>query len=91
MNNMFVVVGKIQYIENEYIIVSVPRAYEKDEEGNFIQDVVRVVVKGSIFKNVKEYCKIGDIIGIKGMIQTSDKNIELVAEKVTFLSSSKNK
>ena len=45
------------------------------------------------------YCKKGDIVGVKGRIQTSNyetkdgKNIKLtqvVAEKITFLSSNKN-
>ena len=86
MNNMFVLVGRIQEIKNEYIIVSVARQF-KDEEGNYINDIVRVVVKGSMFDNVKEYCKKGNIIGVKGRIENIDKNMELIAEKITFLSS----
>lgn len=42
---------------------------------------------------VKKYCKKGDLLGIKGRIQTKqeeNKNIiEIVAERVTFLSSRK--
>lgn len=35
---------------------------------------------------LNEYCKVGDLVGVKGRIQSS--NI-LVVEKVTFLSSKK--
>ena len=86
MNNMFVLVGRIQEIKNEYVIISVARQF-KDEEGNYINDIVRVVIKGSMFENMKEYCKKGSIIGVKGRIETTNKKIELIAEKITFLSS----
>ena len=46
-----------------------------------------------IAENAVEYCKKGDVIGVKGRIQTKqeeNKNIiEIVAEGVTFLSSRK--
>lgn len=86
MNNMFVLVGRIQEIKNEYIIVSVARQF-KDKEGNYTNDIIRVVIKGFMFENMKEYCKKGSIIGVKGRIETTNKKIELIAEKITFLSS----
>ena len=39
--------------------------------------------------NVKEYCKKGDIAGIKGRLQVREGKVEVVAEKVTFLSNRK--
>lgn len=53
-----------------------------------------------IAENTAEYCHKGDIIGVKGRIQTSNyetedgekrKSTQIVAEKITFLSSSKDK
>ena len=47
------------------------------------------MICNNVADNVKEYYKKGDLLGIKGRIQTrkeEDKNIiEIVAEKVTFL------
>ena len=54
--------------------------------------------KGGIAEHTCEYCKKGDIVGVKGRIQTSsyeteDGNkkyaMEVVAEKISFLSSKK--
>ncbi len=53
----------------------------------------------NIASNTVEYCNKGDIIGVKGRIQTrtvekenSKKYVlEVIAEKVTFLSSNKSK
>ena len=50
-----------------------------------------------IAENTSQYCKKGDLIGIKGRLETRkvkpeekiDTITELIAEKVTFLSSSK--
>ena len=42
-----------------------------------------------------KYCKKGDLLGIKGRVQTrqeENKNtIEIIAEKITFLTSKSNK
>jgi hypothetical protein len=45
-------------------------------------------MKGNIAQNVKEYCKKGDMVGVKGHIETHNK---IYAEKVSFLSSSPRK
>ena len=48
----------------------------------------------NISKNVCEYCKKNDVIGIKGRIESvkenDNYNVRIIAEKVTFLSSSKD-
>ena len=43
-----------------------------------------------ICDNVKDYCKKGDILGVKGRIEVKDDKVIIVAEKVTFLSSKHN-
>ena len=40
--------------------------------------------------NTAEYCKKGDIIGVKGRVQSNGDKIEIIAEKLTFLSSKKD-
>ena len=55
-----------------------------------------VLWKG-IAENTATYCKKGDLVGVKGRLQSREyeyederrKVVELVAEKVTFLSSKK--
>ncbi|MGN1379610.1 MAG: single-stranded DNA-binding protein [Bacilli bacterium] len=81
------------------ITVAVNRNY-KNVDGIYETDFIRCVLWNGIAGATCEYCKVGDVIGIKGRIQTSsyeneeNKKIyvtEVVAEKVTFLSSNKNK
>ena len=102
MLNQIVLVGRlvsdpeIKETENEnkvsYITLAVPRSY-KNSEGIYETDFIPCKVGYPMCDNVKEYCKKGDLLGIKGRTQTKqeeDKNIiEIVAEKVTFLSSRK--
>ena len=102
MLNQIVLVGRlvsdpeIKETENgnkvSYITLAVPRSY-KNSEGIYETDFVPCKVGYPMCDNVKEYCKKGDLIGIKGRMQTKqeeDKNIlEIVAERVTFLSSRK--
>ena len=81
------------------ITIAVPRSY-KNENGEYDTDFVDVVLWNGIAENTAEYCHNGDIIGVKGRIQTSNyatedgekrKSTQIVAEKITFLSSSKDK
>ena len=81
------------------ITIAVPRSY-KNENGEDDTDFVDVVLWNGIAENTAEYCHKGDIIGVKGRIQTSNyetedgekrKSTQIVAEKITFLSSSKDK
>ena len=79
------------------ITVAVPRSY-KNVDGTYDTDFIRCTLWGGIAENTAEYCKKGDIVGVKGRIQTSsyeteDGNkkyaMEVVAEKISFLSSRK--
>lgn len=80
-----------------FITVAVPRSY-KNMDGNYDTDFIRCVLWNVIAENTCEYCKKGDIVGVKGRLQTSsyeDKdgnkkyNVDVIAEKVTFLASKK--
>lgn len=102
MLNQIVLVGRlvqdpeIKELENGnrlcYINLAVPRSW-KNADGIYETDFINCIVWNNIADNVKEYCKKGDLLGIKGRIQTKqeeNKNIiEIVAEGVTFLSSRK--
>ncbi len=108
MNNV-VLVGRLvedpKVIETETgkqmtsITIAVTRNY-KNPEGIYETDFIRCVLWNAIASNTSEYCHMGDVIGIKGRLQTGgyeneDKQkvyfTEVVAEKVTFLSSAKPK
>lgn len=108
MLNQIVMVGRltadpeVTTIENDkeksQITIAIPRNY-KNADGEYDTDFVDCILWDGVAKNTSMYCKKGDIVGVKGRIQTSNyetkdgKNIKLtqvVAEKITFLSSSKN-
>lgn len=101
MLNQVVLVGRlteeVEFIEENkiaYVVLSVPRAF-KNSDGEYETDFVRAELPNTIATNTKEYCHKGDIIGLKGRLQgvvsEEDGNkkysLELVADKVTFLSS----
>ena len=84
--------------EKSQITLAIPRTY-KNADGEYETDFVDCILWGGVATNTSEYCKKGDIIGVKGRIQTSNyeneygenkKLTQIIAEKVTFLSSNKN-
>ena len=77
-----------------HITLAVPRSY-KNPTGEYESDFINCTLWTGIAENTAEYCKKGDLLGIKGRIQTrtyekdEEKKFvsEVVAEKVTFLTS----
>ena len=105
MLNQIVIVGRLtsdpEVVKSEdgkersQITLAVPRSY-KNADGEYETDFVDCVLWGGVATNTSEYCKKGDIVGVKGRIQTNNyetedgekrKSTSIVAEKVTFLSS----
>ena len=79
------------------ITLAVPRKF-KNVDGVYETDFIRGVLWNVIALNTKEYCKTGDLLGVKGRIQInsykdSEDNThystDIIAEKITFLSSKK--
>lgn len=108
MLNQIVMVGRltadpeVTTLENDkeksQITIAIPRNY-KNADGEYDTDFVDCILWDGVAKNTSMYGKKGDIVGVKGRIQTSNyetkdgKNIKMtqvVAEKITFLSSNKN-
>lgn len=79
------------------VTLAVNRGY-KNLEGMYDTDFFDCTLWTGIAENTSEYCKSGDVIGVKGRLQTwicenddgtKSKKMEIIAEKVTFLASSK--
>ena len=71
-----------------HITIAVPRSY-KNVNGEYETDFIPVQLLKGIAENTVEYCKKGDLVGVKGRIQSNENGIYLLAEKITFLSSKK--
>ena len=77
------------------ISIAVPRSF-KNVEGVYDTDFIDCVAFDLVAENTSEYCTKGDIVGIKGRIQTKvveleegkkENKLEIICEKITFLSS----
>ena len=100
MLNQVVMVGRllekpeIKELENGKkvgtITLIVPRCY-KNEDGEYEKDFIDCMLWSGIAENTAEYCNKGDVVGVKGRIETTIidkvKHSNVIAEKVTFLSS----
>ncbi len=76
------------------ITIAIPRSF-KNMDGEYETDFVNCVLWDNYATSTSEYCKKGDIVGVKGRLQSStyekdDKtmySMDVIAERVTFLSS----
>lgn len=72
------------------ITLAVPRSY-RNAEGIYDTDFIKCTLWNDIAEKTIEYCDKGDLIGVKGRLQCLNGNeLQVVAEKVTFLSNNKN-
>ena len=78
------------------VTLAVPRNY-KNMNGEYETDFLDCTLWTNVAENTTEYCQTGDMVGVKGRIQTrvittedgnKKKKTEIVAEKVTFLAQS---
>ena len=82
------------------VTLAVPRNY-KNINGEYETDFLDCTLWTNVAENTTEYCQTGDMVGVKGRLQTrtiqnddgsKKKKTEIVAEKVTFLAQApKNK
>lgn len=94
MRNVTMVIGRlvsdpeINETENRKvtdITLAVPRCY-KNQDGIYETDFIPVTLYGQLAATTNEYCRKGDLIGIKGRIESIDGKLKIIAEKATFLS-----
>lgn len=78
------------------ISLAIPRSF-KNSEGTYDTDFIDCVAFEQIAENTSEYCSKGDVVGVKGRIQSrviekedqKEYRTEIICEKITFLSSKK--
>jgi single-strand DNA-binding protein len=102
--NQVILVGRLvdepQISENNKeisnITIAIPRNY-KNELGEYEIDFADCVLYNGIAKNTHEFCHKGDLICVKGRLETlldkksdiSNKKTLIAVDKLTFLSSMK--
>ena len=86
MNNV-ILVGRITSFEGNEVTVSITRNY-KNEDGIYMSDSIPVRLSANIGEKMKEFCKIGDVIGVKGRLENRGE-VVVMAEKTTFVSPKK--
>ena len=101
MLNQVVIVGRLVakpiVEENENgrkvseITLAVTRSF-KNDEGIYDTDFIKCILWNGIAENTVEYCNKGDLVGVRGSLQClSGNELQVIAEKVTFLAINKNK
>lgn len=80
------------------ISLAVPRSF-KNVDGEYETDFLSCSLWDGVASNVCEYCHVGDLVGVKGRVVSNvyEKDghkhytMDIIAEKVTFLTSKKEK
>jgi len=98
MLNQIVLVGRLvkkpELKESEngkkfsFITLAIPRSF-KNINGEYDTDFIDCTLWDAVALSTVEYCGKGDIVGVRGRVQSRNEKLEIVVEKVTFLSQAK--
>ena len=109
MHNMVYLIGRLtedptlKVLEEDKEMLSINLAVQrsyKNEDGIYETDYLRCILWNALASHTCEYCRKGDLVGIKGRIQSrsyedeegNTKYItEIIVDKISFLASAKNK
>ena len=83
MLNQVVIVGRlVKEPTKEELVISVNRNY-KNKDGEYDSDIMKIYHKISsiVEQNIHE----GDLVGVKGRIETENETIKIIGDKLTFL------
>lgn len=107
MHNLVYLIGRLceDPVTKEYedgksmltINLAVQRSF-KNENGIYETDFIRCILWNGIAAHTSEYCKKGDLVGVKGRIQNRSYDdsgekkyiTEVIVDKVSFLASKKD-
>lgn len=80
--NQVVLTGRLikDFIQKEDMWVSKIRLTDNDA------NEISFRVTNSMYENLKQYIRVGSIVGIKGHLIGSKNGLRLIADKITFLS-----
>lgn len=70
------------------LTLAVQRAF-KNTDGIYETDFIPCQLWNGIAERTEEFCHKGDVVGIKGRMQSNDNGIYIIAEKITFISGSR--
>lgn len=99
MLNQVILVGRLvndpELVEKEdgtkvtTVTLGVQRNYKNPDTGEYDTDFITATLWHGIAESTVEYCKKGTTIGIKARLN-SDDGLKVIAEKVTFINTSRD-
>lgn len=94
MMNQLVLIGRVLETRKEdkgaVLTIATQQSF-KNMDGEYDTNFFDIRLFGGVADNTLDYVKKGDLVGIKGRLQRIDtqKSVEIIAERLTFLSSTK--
>ena len=90
MINNVLLVGRIVKLKeiDKTIMLAIPKSI-RNKEGIYETDFIDVYLEGNLSKSVFTFCKKGDVIGIKGYLDSQDKELKVMAVQVSYIAQGK--
>lgn len=92
MLNNLVLVGRVAQPVTKTLTIATERSYKNPDTNTYDRDFFNITVSDNIMKNAIDYLKEGDLVGIKGHLETTTttNEIKIICDRLTFLSQSRS-
>ena len=92
MLNNIILVGRVAQPVTKTLTIATERSYKNPDTNTYDTDFFNITVSDSIMHNAIDYLKEGDLVGIKGHLETTTttNEIKIICDRLTFLSQSRS-
>lgn len=90
MLNNIVLVGRVTQqptSQTKTLTIATERSYKNTN--TYDTDFFNIALSDSMLETAINYLKEGDLVGVKGHLETNEKEIKIICDRLTFLSSNR--
>lgn len=87
MLNNIILVGRVtQQPTSKTLTIATERSYKNTNTNTYDTDFFNIALSDGMLETAIDYLKEGDLVGVKGHLETNEKEIKIICDRMTFLS-----
>lgn len=92
MLNNIILVGRVTQQptpQTKTLTIATERSYKNTNTNTYDTDFFNIALSDNLMQTAINYLKEGDLVGVKGHLETNEKEIKIICDRLTFLSSNR--
>lgn len=88
MLNQIIMVGRVEAVSEDFVVIAVTRNYKDKNSGEYLTDLFKVYLQDYVLEDATNNVADGDTIAIKGRLEQDgiDFTARIIVERISFIS-----